>query len=251
MMMAAFAPTIGPINADWTVPNPVGFLSSQMFDLIFPIWGVGLLLTIFTSLVSLVVRYRKAHPLERQQIKWLLFALGLLVIYYGFRFVWVVLFSDNGWQNLLFFLLVLFIPIAIAIAVLRYRLYDIDLIIRRTVVYAILTAALGLVYFGSVVVLQTVVGRATAEQSPLVVVFSTLLIAALFSPLRRRIQSFIDRRFFRSKYDAAQMLARFAQTTRDEVDMEALQAELLRVIEETLQPESVAIWLKQGRGKPV
>jgi hypothetical protein len=100
-------------------------------------------------------------------------------------------------------------------------------------------------------VLQTVVGRATAEQSPLVVVFSTLLIAALFSPLRRRIQSFIDRRFFRSKYDAAQMLARFAQTTRDEVDMEALQAELLRVIEETLQPESVAIWLKQGRGKPV
>jgi hypothetical protein len=116
------------------------------------------------------------------------------------------------------------------------------------VVYAILTAALGLVYFGSVVVLQTVVGRATAEQSPLVIVFSTLLIAALFSPLRRRIQSFIDRRFYRNKYDAAQMLAQFAVAARDEVDMETLSAALLGVVEQTMQPEQTSLWLQPSRG---
>jgi K+-sensing histidine kinase KdpD len=127
-------------------------------------------------------------------------------------------------------------------------LYDIDLIIRRTAVYAVLTASLGIIYFGTVVLMQTIIGRAADEQSPLVIVFSTLLIAALFSPLRRRIQSFIDRRFYRRKYDAAQILAQFSQTAQNEVDMERLSAVLIKVVEETMQPEQTSLWLKQTKG---
>jgi hypothetical protein len=103
---------------------------------------------------------------------------------------------------------------------------------------------LGLIYFGTVVVLQTAVGQVTEDQSPLVIVISTLLIAALFSPLRRRIQSFIDRRFFRRQYDAAQILTNFAQTARDEVELNKLSAVLINVVEETLQPEQISLWIK-------
>ena len=135
------------------------------------------------------------------------------------------------------------IGITLGIAVMRYRLFDIDVIIRRTTSYAILTALLALVYFGSIVVLQRVLSPVTGE-STVAVVLSTLLIAALFLPLRRRVQGVIDRRFFRQKYDAEQVLARFAATARDETDLDALTAELVRVIQETMQPESVSVWLK-------
>ena len=134
---------------------------------------------------------------------------------------------------------------AFVVTILRYGLYDIDLIIRRTVQYGVVTAVLALVYFGTIILLQTLVGQATGEQSPIIIVLSTLLIAAMFNPLRRRVQTAVDRRFYRQKYDAQQVLADFAQTARDEVDMEALQAELLRVVQETLQPESVSIWVKE------
>ncbi len=133
--------------------------------------------------------------------------------------------------------------VGLGIAVLRYRLFDIDVIIRRTTSYAILTALLALVYFGSVVVLQRLLAPVTGE-STAAVVLSTLLIAALFLPLRRRVQATIDRRFFRQKYDAEQVLARFAATARDETDLDALTAELARVIQETMQPESVSVWLR-------
>ncbi|HOU41552.1 MAG TPA: hypothetical protein PK829_09810, partial [Promineifilum sp.] len=133
--------------------------------------------------------------------------------------------------------------VALAIAVMRYRLFDIDVLIRKTTSYAILTALLALVYFGSVVVLQRVLSPVTGE-STAAVVLSTLLIAALFLPLRRRVQGLIDRRFFRKKYDAEQVLARFAATARDETDLDALTTELLRVIQETMEPETVSLWLR-------
>ncbi|UCD98346.1 MAG: hypothetical protein JSV42_15530 [Chloroflexota bacterium] len=132
----------------------------------------------------------------------------------------------------------------LAVAILRYRLYDIDVIIRKTLQYAILTGLLVLVYFGSVLLLQNLVETLTDEQSPIVIVLSTLGIAALFNPLRSRIQDFIDRRFYRNKYNAELALAEFASKTRDEVDLNNLSGELLSVVEKTIQPESISIWLK-------
>ncbi|MEZ4519963.1 MAG: hypothetical protein R3C44_25095, partial [Chloroflexota bacterium] len=134
--------------------------------------------------------------------------------------------------------------ITLGIAVMRYRLFDIDVIIRRTTSYAILTGLLLLVYFGSVIILQRLLSPITGE-STVAVVLSTLLIAALFLPLRRRVQEVIDRRFFRQKYDAEQVLEQFAATVRDETDLDALTAELVRVIRETMQPEFVSVWLKE------
>jgi hypothetical protein len=135
------------------------------------------------------------------------------------------------------------IGLGLAMAVLRYRLFDIDVIIRRTTSYAILTGILLLVYFGTIVVLQRLLSPLTGN-SQAAVVLSTLLIAALFLPLRRRVQDAIDRRFFRQKYDAEQVLEQFAATVRDETDLDALTAELVRVIQETMQPEFVSVWLK-------
>jgi hypothetical protein len=143
-----------------------------------------------------------------------------------------------------FGLSVIALPAAIGIAILRYRLYDIDVVINRTLVYGSLTIMLVALYFGGIVVLQRVFVALTGQQSTLAVVASTLAIAALFNPLRRRVQAFVDRRFYRRKYDAAKTLQGFSEKLRDETDLEALSDELVGVVRETMQPAHVSLWLR-------
>jgi hypothetical protein len=198
------------------------------------------------AVISLFVRFRRAREDERQQIKWFAAAAALSL-------VWIIVFGQASLRGLpgvivaLSALLVIpSIPIATGIAILGYRLYDIDLIINRTLVYGSLSAALTLVYFGGVATTQAIFRALTGqEQQPqLSVVVSTLAIAALFMPLRRRIQSFIDRRFYRRKYDARKTLEAFSAKLRDETDLDALSADLVAVVRETMQPAHVSLWLR-------
>lgn len=201
---------------------------------------------------SQIYRYRRVSSrIQRQQTKWVTFG---FVSMFAVALPWAILVElvplAPGPVRVLFNLSVLlqnvvicFFPITVAIAILRYRLWDVDLVIRRTLQYALLTGLLALTYFGSIVLLQTIFGTFTGAQSPVVIVLSTLLIAALFTSLRRRVQEVIDRRFFRQKYDAQQVLAAFAVTARDETDLDSLTVELARVVEGTMQPEGVGVWL--------
>jgi hypothetical protein len=244
LLYATFMTELFPPDDSWSIPNPIGFLSKDSFP--DTIWLPLLLLFALLCVVSLFLRYRRAKSSEREQIKWLLYAAALFVLVYATSFISNSLGGVvNDLVSLLTPLAILLLPAAIVTAILRYRLYDIDVIIRKTVVYAVLTGLLGLVYFGVIVVLQNTFEAVSGQQSPITIVVSTLVIAALFAPLRRRVQEFIDRRFYRRKYDAQKTLAAFAQFTREETDLAALTAELQRVVGETMQPERAAVWLKQ------
>jgi hypothetical protein len=232
---------------DWTIVNPIGFQSADT-PFLETAWFVALIALTLLCAAAPFLRYRRAAGVVREQIKWLFYACGLFALIYAPGVVLVgneTLLADAWIVSLP--LAIMAIPAAIAVAILRYRLYDIDVIIRKTLLYGALTGLLALVYFGSVVLLQGLFEAITGQSSPIVIVISTLLIAALFAPLRRRLQRAIDRRFFRQKYDAQRVLAQFAETARDEVELETLTAELLRVTRETVQPENVTIWLKERR----
>ena len=198
---------------------------------------------------SVVVGRRGARRVERQQIKWLLYVGPIFFVasglHIGFYYFWL---AEGSWGLWASYLLVivggLSVPIAIGVAILRYRLYEIDLIVNRTLVYGSLSAMLVALYFGGIVVLQRVFVALTGQQSTLAVVVSTLAIAALFNPLRRRVQGFVDRRFYRKKYDARKTLEAFSAKLRDETDLEALNNDLVGVVRETMQPAHVSLWLR-------
>ena len=239
---AAFSP--GPILGLVSIHNPLGI---EGVPNVYRLLQTLMFALIVVASASLLVRLHRARGVERQQIKWFAYA---AVVAASASILTYTIFEaiDAQWLKLAGYALVLVgllgVPTAAGIAILRYRLYEIDLLINRTLVYSSLTATLATVYFGGIVLLQRIFVALTGEKSTLAVVASTLLIAALFNPLRRRIQSFIDRRFYRRKYDARKTLEAFSTKLRDETDLDALSADLVGVVRETMQPAHVSLWLR-------
>jgi hypothetical protein len=206
-------------------------------------------LSLAAGFLALLARWRRSGAVERQQLKWVVYSVAVL----GTTALVVEVVITNlfpAWYlaaTVALYIAILAVPVAIGVAMLRYRLYDIDVVINRTLVYASLTASLGLVYVGGVVGLQYVFRVFAGGGSQLAIVASTLLIAALFNPLRRHIQSTIDRRFYRHKYDVARTLEALSARLREETDLDQLNAEVLSVVQTTMQPEHASLWLrKQG-----
>jgi len=199
--------------------------------------------------LSVFMRLRHAVGVERQQIKWLAYAAAAWALGIIFNVITSAIDTPLWFERAALACFTVAgeaVPIAIGIAILRYRLYDIDVLINRTLVYGSLTLLLALVYFGGVTATQAILGTLSGqEQQPqLAIVVSTLVIAALFNPLRGRIQGFIDRRFYRKKYDAAKTLEAFSFRLREETDLQALNGELTRVVRETMQPAHISLWLR-------
>jgi len=234
-----------PLTSAFQIPNPLVTNELNLwYERLVAVGMPGMVLAVGAVLLSTLVRFRSSQGRERQQIKWLLFGVVamLAAVVIGLTLIFEM---DIPGGDVIVNGAFLGPLVGIGMALVRHQLYDIDIIIRRTLQYSVLTALLGLVYLGSVILLQTIfVGNG---QSPLTIVISTLLIAALFTPLRRRVQALIDRRFFRQKYDAQQVLAAFALTARDETDLDALTEELSKVVGETMQPEGVGVWLAESR----
>ena len=235
----------GPLDTHRSIDNPVGIGGAlgDALEVLGSVGGVALNLSVLASGISLILRLRRARGVERQQLKWFVYAAVLMGGGFAASFVFSSgLANSIAWSLGILGFMVL--PVATGIAILRYRLYDIDRIINRTLVYGLLTAVLVLVYIGSVVALRGLLFGFTGRSSQLTIVASTLLIAALFNPLRRRIQAFIDRRFYRRKYDAAKMLTDFSAKLRDETDLDRLGDEMVSVVRETVQPAHVSLWLR-------
>ena len=227
-----------------TVENPIGLVadgSAQAIESV--LFLIGALASV-AAVVSLVVRFRRTEGIERSQLKWITFA-GLLVVIFAGVGTLLDLVNPALEQTAMpiFAVSLALIPVSVGIALFRYRLYEIDRLINRTLVYGLVVASLVVVYAGAVVLLQLVL----PERGDLAVAASTLAVAALFNPLRIRVQRFVDRRFYRSRYDAERVAAEFAVRLRDEVDIEELTTDWLDVVHQTVQPASVSVWVKGRR----
>ena len=218
-------------------------VSPAVFHAADPLWAVATLLLVgvlAASLAVLVMRFRRARGVERLQLTWLVWAVALFAVLNSQRWI-----TGNG-PILLLFTLPL-VPAAAAVAILRHDLYDIRVIVNRTLVYGLLTALLGLGYAGSVLVLGQLAGR---DRNSLAVAGATLAVAALVQPARRRIQQLVDRRFNRRRYDAAQTIEVFSSRLREEIDLDTLTGELCAVADQTMEPRSVSLWLRPVAGGP-
>ena len=260
MVLASLVLTIAPgdLPGHPGVRNPFGFEGHPAIAQALVSTIALLPVCILASAVSLVWRYRHSGGEVRLQIRWVAFAASFVGLAYGITLVSGFLLAPESlsteegplWMSLLQNTVLMSyagVPVAVGIAVLRYRLYDIDVLINRTLVYGTLTASLALLYLSCWVALQYVLRELTGQETRLAVVASTLAIAAMFGPLRRRVQAFVDRRFFRKKYDATKTLETFSARLRDETDLKQLDAGLSGVVRETLQPTHVSLWLKSTR----
>lgn len=236
------AVTPGPMDSSFGgLDNPYGIEALRPIEeQVVAASGLVMLIAFGPPVGSLFRRFRQATGIERQQYKWFVFVAVLNLVASIISGP-----TDQLWLQMVFIVAILLLPIVLAFAVMRYRLFDIDIIIRRTLQYGLLSGMIVLMYYGGVIFLQAGLGVFTgAGDSPIVTVITTLLIAALFNPLRRRVQDFIDRRFYRSRYDAEIALERFAAAARDEVDVDRFASELLGTVEETMQPERSSLWLR-------
>jgi hypothetical protein len=241
-VLAALPETLTLQSTGYRVENPIGIEGLEYVEEL-PVFiplTVVFVVSILSAFASVVVRFRRARGVERQQMKWFLYAASPLPLFAFVDFLPRVI------GDLTLGAALIGMPTAIGIAVLRYRLYDIDVVINRTLVYLALTATLILVYLAGVTTTQAALRALTdhQEQPQLAIVATTLIIAAMFNPLRRRIQAFIDRRFYRRKYDATRILNQFSTKLRDETDLDALSGEVAAVVRETMQPEHVSVWLR-------
>jgi hypothetical protein len=241
VVLAGLADTLSVNEAPgYEIDNPIGIEGLGYIEDL-PVFGV-LTSILFVGIVgagaSVVMRFRRSRGVERQQMKWFVYAVAPMLLIPTEDYLPGII------GSVAFGVVLIGLPTAIGIAVLRYRLYEIDLVINRTLVYVPLTVLLAATYLAGVVGLQHVFRALTGQESTLAVVASTLLIAALFNPLRRRVQAFVDRRFYRRKYDARKTLETFSAKLRDETDLEALNAELVGVVRDTMQPAHVSLWLQ-------
>jgi hypothetical protein len=240
-LLAALQPTIQLQDEDYRVDNPFGLAWIPDPETSAVGGALAGLLTacIVAAIISLMVRFRRSRGVERQQLKWFTYAGALLLLT-----IPVGAYLPAAIGDAVFGLLIAFVPIAAGIAVLRYRLYDIDRLINRTLVYGLLTALLGSVYAATVLVLGQMFGGVTTNPPNWAVAGATLAVAALFQPARRRIQQAVDRRFNRRRYSAAKTIEAYSARLREEVDLDTLSAELLAVADQTMQPTAVSLWLR-------
>ncbi len=246
LVVFAFRP--GPISSEGPqVSNPLGLeRAAGAIHLADTVLSLCTVLVMVAAVASVIVRFRRARGEERQQIKWFAYSVVLLASAVGLGILnnYVPMLPLASAITAVQGVGIASVPVATGVAVLKYRLYDIDIIINRTLVYGSLTVTLVALYFGGIVMLQRVFVILTGEESTLAVVASILLIAALFNPLRRRIQTFIDRRFYRKKYDATKTLQAFSAKLRDETDLDRLGAHLVEAVEEAMQPRHASLWLR-------
>lgn len=244
ILVEAFRP--GPVQVDEPFRNPLGIDAAEgILAAMSPLIDVLTGLLLVASVASIYLRFRRSGGIERQQIKWLAYAAALLGVVAVVGTVDDLLLGVFGWWMFLVLVATLFgIPLSIGAAVLRYRLYDIDVIINRTLVYGASTALLAAVYVGSVVLIQGALRALTGQESQLAIVASTLIVAALFAPLRHRVQLLVDRRFYRKKYDAAKTLESFSARLRAETDLRLLSGDLVGTVRDTMHPSRVSLWLR-------
>lgn len=246
-LMAQYAFQPGAFEDYPTIQNPLGLARSASMQTALEVIGSGgLLLSALLSIAGLITRFRRSHGVERQQMKWFAFAATLLIIVFLEAILAMAYLGQTMDATQVFVALAwLAMTLATGLAILRYRLYDIDVIINRTIVYGFLTISLGLIYGVSVISLQALL-RPLAPDSQLAIVGSTIAVAGLFHPARTHVQNAVDRRFYRSKYDGTRTIETFSARLRQDVDLKSLSSELIDVVRNTMEPSHMSLWLRHS-----